>query len=666
MGKDLLIEIGVEELPSSYMDELLELLSTSFRSFLDEYYIKRSKEEVFLTPRRIIFTAKDVYEKQNNPEKEIKGPPKNIAIAENGSPTKALIKFLEKCKADKWQVKVIPEGEYIFCISKQEDLETITIIEKEFSTFLLNLPYSKKMRWDGFAFVRPIRWIIALLGEDLINLEICGVRTGRTGKGLRGFPEIRIENASLYKELMFKNRIIISKEERKNVIKKEYPLFKEDILLENANITEFPVCVRGKFENEFLMLPFVVISIVLASSLKCFPLSDEKSELTNEFVFIMDGPRDKEVVRKGYEKVVNAKLKDALYFFELDKKKKLDERINLLSKIIFIENLGTISQKIERMKLLSNLFKNIVNTEKLNRAIELSKVDLTTKLVYEFPELQGIMGKIYAKDEGIDPEIADALYEHYLPFYEGDAVPKNTLSNILGIIDRTDTFIGALSTGIEVTGSYDPLGIRRTVNGLIKILFSTFIPINLLDLFRNGIETYREVNGVEFEKDFIERIIDFFNTRLKNILTSYFKYDIVNALINDNFRNPYEIRLKGEIIEEERSKSCFKTLCDSHTRINNILKGTKFEQNVFPELFSEQAEIELFKAYLDIKEAYFNSIDFREKLDSLYKINEPVISFFDNVLVMTDDLKRRENRLTLLSKIREVLSDFADFSKIVI
>lgn len=665
MSKDLLIDIGVEELPSSYMDELFNLLSFSFSSFLDENYIGRNGEEVFLTPRRMIFTSKNVAEKQNTPEKEIKGPPKNIALAEDGSPTKALTKFLEKCNADNWYVKATKEGEYIFCSNAQENLETRIIIENKFPTFLLNLPYSKKMRWDGIIFIRPIRWIVSLLGEDIINLEICGVKGGRIEKGLRGYPEINVENASNYKELMSNNRVIISSADRMNMIKERLSSFKEDILIENVNITEFPVCVNGKFEKDFLMLPDVVISTVLAKSLKCFTINDNRGALTNEFVFVMDGPRNDEIVRAGYEKVVNAKLKDALYFFELDKKKKLDERREALSGIIFIEKLGTISQKIDRMIILSTLFDGIIQINKLIRAIELSKVDLTTKLVYEFPELQGAMGKIYALEEGIEPEIANALYEYYLPIYENDEVPESILSRVLGIIDRTDTFIGALWTGIDITGSYDPLGVRRAVIGLIRILLYSYIPIDILSLFETSMEAYKRINNIEFEKNFINKLIDFYNIRLKNILGSTLKYDVVNALITKNVVNPFELKVKGEIIEKEREKPEFKTLCESYTRINNILKGSNIESEPSQELFSEQSEINLFKAYLKVKSDYFKTNDYLEKINLLYKINDPVTSFFDNVLVMTEDLEMRGNRLALLSKIKEFLSDFADFSKIV-
>ncbi len=665
MSKDLLIDIGVEELPSSYMDELFNLLSFSFSSFLNENYIGRNGEEVFLTPRRMIFTSKNVAEKQNTPEKEIKGPPKNIALAEDGSPTKALTKFLEKCNADNWYVKATKEGEYIFCSNAQENLETRIIIENKFPTFLLNLAYSKKMRWDGVIFIRPIRWIVSLLGEDIINLEICGVKGGRIEKGLRGYPEINVENASNYKELMANNRVIISSADRMNMIKERLSSFKEDILIENVNITEFPVCVNGKFEKDFLMLPDVVISTVLAKSLKCFTINDNRGALTNEFVFVMDGPRNDEIVRAGYEKVVNAKLKDALYFFELDKKKKLDERREALSGIIFIEKLGTISQKIDRMIILSTLFDGIIQINKLIRAIELSKVDLTTKLVYEFPELQGAMGKIYALEEGIEPEIANALYEYYLPIYENDEVPESILSRVLGIIDRTDTFIGALWTGIDITGSYDPLGVRRAVIGLIRILLYSYIPIDILSLFETSMEAYKRINNIEFEKNFINKLIDFYNIRLKNILGSTLKYDVVNALITKNVVNPFELKVKGEIIEKEREKPEFKTLCESYTRINNILKGSNIESEPSQELFSEQSEINLFKAYLKVKSDYFKTNDYLEKINLLYKINDPVTSFFDNVLVMTEDLEMRGNRLALLSKIKEFLSDFADFSKIV-
>jgi len=666
MSKDLLIEIGVEELPSSYMDELFELLSSSFSSFLSESYIKRNKEEVFLTPRRIIFIAKEVADRQEIPENEIKGPPKTVALSEDGKPTQALIKFLERCNSERWCIKSTPQGEYVFSSLKQKNLETKEIIERDFPHFLLSLPYSKKMIWEGFTFIRPIRWIVSLLGEELLNLNICGVKSGRISKGLRGYPEIFIENASNYEALMEKNRIIISRSKRMEMIREKLTHYKENILNENVNRSEYPICVNGKFDEEFLALPNPIISAVLAGSLKCFPLEDENKNLRNEFIFVMDGPRDEEIVKRGYEKVVTARLKDAAYFLKVDRKKELSERIRELSNIVFIGSLGTIAQKIERMKMLAPIFSGIVDNEKLNIAIELSKADLTTKVVYEFPELQGIMGKIYALNEGIDEEIANSLYEHYLPVYEGDPIPKDNLSRILSIIDKTDSFIGILSEVIEVTGSYDPFGLRRTVSGLIRIFLSTYIPIKLNDLFNSSIKAYNKINSLEFNEGFFKKVVSFLSQRLKNILGAFLKYDTVNAIINEDLENPYILKMKGEIIEEERKGFSFKILCESHTRINNILKGAEFKEDFKEELLKEKCEIELYKAYLEVRDAYIQEKDFKEKIKILYRLNEPITAFFDNVLVITQDLDIRNNRLSLLKQIRELFCNFADFQKIVI
>lgn len=666
MNKDLLIEIGVEELPSSYMDELSELLSSSFSSFLNDFYIERKEEKIFLTPRRIIFIVKDIAERQNIPDKEIKGPPKNIAFLEDGSQSQALTKFLDRCNSKKWYIKNTPQGEYVFSTLMQENLEIKEIIEKEFAHFLLLIPYSKKMTWESFTFIRPIRWIVSLLGDTLINLDICGVKSGRTSKGLRGYPEIIIENSSLYEKLLEKNRIIISKEDRKEIIRTGLSTPRDDILNENANRTEYPISVKGNFNEAFLILPNPIISAVLSDTLKCFPLEDENKNLKNEFILIMDGPRDGEIVKQGYERVVNARLKDAAYFVEVDRRKHLSDRIKELSNILFIGNLGNMSQKVERMEKLAYFFYEIVDKDKLNRALKLSKVDLTTKVVYEFPELQGIIGKIYALNEGIDEDIACALYEHYLPIYEGNPIPQNDLSKILGIIDRTDTFVGILSEGIEVSGSYDPFGLKRTVNGLIRILISSYIPIELNELFKLSIKAYQDVNNIKYSENILKEVSDFFNLRLKNILNTYLKYDTVNALLNKVLENPYFLKIKGEIIEEEKGNPSFKILCESHSRIINILKSAEFGGNFREELLNEQFEVELYKKYLEIKSLYSKEVDFKEKIKILYKLNEPITAFFDNVLVISKDDIIKNNRLLLLKQVKELFDNFADFSKIVL
>jgi len=463
---------------------------------------------------------------------------------------------------------------------------------------------------------------------------------------------------------MKSNNIIISSLEREEIIREYINSQKdEDLIIENANITEDPRCVKGKFPEEFLSLPKEVTEAVIHGAIKSFPIFNGDS-ISNEFYFFMNGPRDIELVKKGYEKVINAKLKDAKYFYDLDKKKKLLDRTEDLTKVVFIQKLGFLSEKIKRMLLLCELFKEYIDIDKLKLAINLSKVDLTTKLVSELPELQGKMGSIYARIDCIDEEIATSINDHYLPRGEGDILPASLLSMILSIIDRLDTLVGAFLIKLEISGSSDPLGLRRTTNGLIRILMETEIDFNLSELFDNSEIAYSEINNFETCNKTKQEFTEYFNSRVKSILGTIFRYDVINSVINSELINPAIYRKKSEVISTKINEKSFKTLCETFTRIKNITKNFESIIEIDESIFVLPQEKNLINRFKEINESYFKATNLKDKFNILLLLNEPVTNFFDDILIMCDDINLRNSRLSLISKIKTLIGEFADFSQI--
>jgi glycyl-tRNA synthetase beta chain len=663
--RNLIIEIGLEELPSSYMDELNNLLDIQFSKFLTNSYLSYESYEINLTPRRIVFAVKNIDNEQNIQETEIKGPPKNVALSQDGSETKALIGFLERIGTDKWFIKSTPQGEYVFCYIKPEKKSTSEYFSLFFSEFILKIQYSKKMKWESYTFIRPIRWIVALLDEDLIDIEICGVKSSNISKGLHGFDDIKIDSFKDYFEKMLINNIVISSKDRREIINKGLQFEgREDIINENVNITEDPRCIKGILPDIYLELPQEVITAVIYGSLKSFPLFNNNI-FKNEFIFIMNGPRDVELVKKGYEKVINAKLKDAKYFFELDKNTELIDRVKDLSKVVFIEKLGNLSEKVDRMIFIADLFSNIIDLEKLKQSIKLSKVDLTTKIVSELPELQGIMGSIYARMQGVDEEIVKSIYEHYMPKGEYDFLPSSLLGKILSIIDRIDTLAGAFSINIEISGSSDPLGLRRAMNGLIRILTDTYIEIDLKRVIEYGFEAYLKINNFALKENLTEGLTSFFNSRIKSLFSNSYKYDIINSVLNSDITNPNILKNKCDIITNDINQKSFKILCDSYTRIKNITKNVKIIEEIDENILVLPQEKKLLEKYKHVNSSYYKINNLDEKFELLKSFNEPVTNFFNDILIMCDDISLKNSRLSLIIKIRKIIGEFADFSQII-
>jgi glycyl-tRNA synthetase beta chain len=665
---NLLIEIGTEELPSSYMIDLEKDLNKAFQQFLSEHFLTFSSSQVYITPRRIIFFAGTVLEKQNIPEKIMKGPPAKFALTEDGKETEALKGFLQKCQAADY----ILEGPYIYAKVISQNLDLIPFLKKEFSSFLLSFPYEKKMRWETWQFIRPIRWIVAFYGDQVIDLSICGIQTSTVSRGLRGFDAIPILSADDYFGKMKQNGIEISSSKRKEIIESKFKELKqipeENMVWENVNRTESPVVSEATFSEDLLALPSEVISTVISNQLKCFP-AWVNGNILPKFFFVMNGDRNLALVRKGYEKVITARLNDAKYFYERDLFIPLMERIPDLEKMTFIEKLGTLAMKVDRMRSLYFSDPNFSEQKDLFDLISLCKVDLSTTMVQELTELQGTIGKIYALKQGIKPEIADAIEDCYHPKSENDSLPASCMARSLGTLDRVDTIAGIHAIGMVVSSSSDPLGLRRTANGLIRILMDKPYLFDIKDLFQKSLKTFEEINQYVFDTSLIMKNIQaFYQTRIRSILSQFYRYDIVGAVVSEEWEDVYGVDQRCKAITDQQDSPEFRVMCESYTRIKNITKEK--DQGIAEltsEMFQNQAEKDLIDVLKTISQASIsgNDDDMIKVLHSFYRLNQPITEFFDKILVMDEDLSVRKNRLQLLYGILKKLNQFADFSKIV-
>lgn len=664
----LIIEIGTEELPSSYMTELEEDLKVAFPKFLKDHFLPFSTSNVLITPRRLIFFADSVSSSQDIPEKTVKGPPIKIAFTEDGKETDALRGFLLKCQATGYTV----DGPYIYAKVCSQNLELSLFLQNEFPSWLLNFPYVKKMRWETWQFIRPVRWIVAFYGDQIIDLSICGIQSSTISRGLRGFNDISIVSAEDYIGKMEQNCIVLSSAKRKEIIdnklKELHQIPQEEIVWENVNRTEYPVISEAFFSDDLLTLPPEVISTVISNQLKCFP-AWENNKILPKFFFVMNGDRDLSLVRKGYEKVITARLNDAKYFYERDLLVPLVDRIPDLEKMTFIEKLGTLAMKVSRLRSLYFVDVNFSNQEDLLELISLCKVDLSTTMVQELTELQGTIGKIYALKQGIKTSVADAIEDHYHPMSEGDSLPASSLARSLGILDRVDTITGVHTIGMTISSSSDPLGLRRIANGLIQILSDKPYSFHIKDLFLKCLKIYEEINQCVFDSsEVMKNLQSFYQTRIRSILSQVYRYDVVNAVISEDWEDAYGLDKRCKAIQNQLDSSEFRILCDSYTRIKNI---TKEKDQGIAELTANMFQNQAEKALIEVLHK-ISAIDITGDADQLgriliafYQLNQPITEFFEKILVMDEDLVVRKNRLQLLFVILKKLNQFADFSKIV-
>jgi glycyl-tRNA synthetase beta chain len=650
MSKDLLIEIGTEEIPDWMIADALE----NFRSQVETLLAQGSAEPIQVggdaTGRRLVLRAKNVYERQPDKTERLQGPAKT-------APAAAVAGFAKKAGIAPEALEVIstPKGEYYSYLKQIPGRATKDILAEAIPGIVLKIPFPKTMYWtakNGPRFIRPIRWIVALLGEDVIAFEIAGVPSGRITNGHRrlGASNVEVTTAN-YAEKLRENFVILSAAERRKKIESEIATkIKPDSgLLETlVYLTEFPTPITGEFDPSYLDLPEEVLITVMRHHQKYFSVVDESGKLKNQFVAVMNIDADREgLVKRGNERVLRARFNDARFFWDQDQHKKLTDRVEDLKVVTFQAKLGSYFAKTERVIELAKKLGGDTNAE---RAALLSKTDLTTELVKEFTELQGVVGGRYAEFQGESQEVATAIYDHYKPVSMEDSIPRTHAGQILSIADKLDTLNGCFSVGLIPSGSKDPFALRRAAQGIVKILVEGKLRIPI-----------RQFVSGEVEAFLLDRIRYYFRE------VRGFKYDEVNAILAAGWDDLVDVEERLAAIQGVRSTPDFEPLAASFKRIQNILKQAKFTtsgQAIDAGRLEPGPETALHSAFVATRDRV-KTVKYPEALEAIAALRPAVDLFFDKVLVNAQDERVRQNRLTLLHSLLAEFSTIADFSEIV-
>ncbi len=684
---EFLLEIMTEEMPSSHVQAGLEQLRNKFEEELTAERIKFANLRPLGTCRRLIITA-DLEEKQADREEKVLGPPKKVAFAEDGTPLPAAYGFARAQGVTLEELQVFPtaKGEYIGVMKKEKGKETRELLPLIIPRVLASLSFPKMMRWgeSGGKFSRPVKNLFCLFnGEPLaFSFEDWPWRPWTYGHRLHSYQPLQVRSLAEYLSELRKNLVLVDPEERRRLIlsqaeaclqpwkAKIYP--DEELLKKIVFDVEYPLVIVGSFPEKYLILPIEIISTALREGQRLFSVVREKKQLSL-FIAVADHSDDaKGLIKKGHERVIKARLEDALFFWNQDLKVPLQERVSQLAGIIFQEKLGTYLDKTERVKKLVTFLIQQLGEKGLKReaamAAELAKVDLLTEMVREFPSLQGRVGGLYGQAQGLPRSVTQAIYEHYQPLSLEDASPSSLLGAILSLADKVDSLIGPIGLGAEVSGSSDPLGLRRYAHGICKIILDHKLRLSLSQLLKKAISLYGEKLAVE-RKELISSCLSFFEQRLRYIFEKMgFRYDLVNAALGVGIDDVYLSFLRLKALEELKSSPEFEPLVLMVRRVNNILRG-QTPGKFTAQLLKEKEERELWATFEIVKQHGASLIgegDFPRAQKMAFKLRTPLEKFFDRVLVMAEDKKIRENRLSLLSLIGHFLFQIADFSQVVL
>ncbi|MDB8821343.1 glycine--tRNA ligase subunit beta [Peptostreptococcus anaerobius] len=685
MNNYLLYEIGVEEMPSRFVQSTLDQLVSGLKSRLEEKRVAFEDIDTFATPRRLILVVKGLADRQADLEEEVKGPAKKISIAEDGSFTKAAQGFMRGKGLSESDVyfKDLNGTEYIFATIREEGKDTDEVLMEVLPEIVKSVVFPKSMRWGGknMRFVRPIRWLVALHNDKVVPVDLEGIIASNVTVGHRflGSKSIEVSSIEDYFKKLEENFVVYDQDLRKDMIRKQIDQvaasiggkveMDEELLDEVTYIVEYPTAFYGEFDKSYTELPKEVVKTPMKAHQRYFPVVGEDSNLLPYFIAVRNGNDYKiENVKAGNEKVLEARLADAKFFFNEDRQHDLEYYRNKLNTVVFQEKLGTLLDKSERIYNIAKVYgKEVdVNIEDLESAAYYAKADLVTNMVFEFDELQGYMGMQYSRLEGNNDTVSKAIYEHYMPRFNGDTVPSTMEGAILSIIDKMDTIAGFFAIGIQPTGSADPFALRRQCIGILTILLEKNIEIDVARLASISLDQY---SSVEFDKDsVIDNIIEFFNERTKNMFKDMgIRYDVVEAVLASDEKNISDLYVRAEAMNKWIDRDSLTDMLVAFNRVSNLAEGAETDK-IDQALLLEDVEKELYDNFKDVDSKISDLMDQKEytkSLDAFASLKPAVDNFFDNVMVMSDNPKLRTNRLALLKNISDSMLKVCDLTKIV-
>jgi glycyl-tRNA synthetase beta chain len=700
MLEDVLLEIGTEEIPAGYITPALKQMENLAVKLLGDQNIKYQTVTTCGTPRRLVLCIEKINEVQEDVSYEVLGPPKRVAFDEKGNPTPAAVGFARNqgLEVKELTVKQTERGEYIAAVVKKKGRPVKTILPGILSNIITSLSFPKNMRWladNDLSFARPVRSILALWGTKVIKFQVGKLKSGNKTCGHFIFSpkKLLIKNMKDYKGTLKNNYVMVDQNERKKIIVEQaaklaakvggQPIKDEELVNIVVNLVEYPTLICGSIKKEYLKLPPEVLITSMRTHQKYFALMDNKNNLLPFFITVKNGPsQHMDIVREGNEHVLEARLFDADFFFKQDTKRSPESRVEELKHVVFQEELGTVYAKTERIGRLSEYICREalpagVDTGAIKRIAWLSKGALVTEMVKEFPELEGVMGRVYASLGGESEKVARGIQEHLLPLSSEGELPGSLEGAIVGLADKIDTIVGDFSVGLLPTGSQDPYGLRRQAHGITRIILDKKINIDLDKLIE---ETFNQLGSTGYKIKDKEKtkqlVMAFFRDRLQNILLqSGIKYDEVDSVLETDSGNIADSGLRAIAVHKLRTLEDFEPIIVSFKRAKNILKQAEAkiarcdELSVKEEFLEDGTEKELYRKMVEIRDQVLGLIkeaDYEKALSAMVGLRKPIDAFFDKVMVMDKDANLRDNRLALLNDIVTLFLSIADFSKIVV
>ncbi|MEW5804225.1 MAG: glycine--tRNA ligase subunit beta [bacterium] len=715
-SKELLLEIGVEEIPARFIAGALERLAAGAREILDKNRIGAKGIATYGTPRRLILHVPELANMQESFTEEIAGPPKRIAYDSQGQPTKAAIGFAKNqgIPLEDLKVKTIEgKGEYLLAVKHHHGRATDELLGDILLKLITSLSFPKLMRWGegSMLFVRPIHWILALYGGEVVPFSLDAVKSGNLSCGHRFTSphSFAVSGFSSYLEKTENSQVVISPQRRRQMIQEQITALagqegghvpNDPELLDLVTyLVEYPKAICGSFDSRFLQLPKEVLVTSMRSHQKYFPVYDRNQKLMAKFIAISNLKIDDyRLIRAGNERVLRARLADAEFFYLEDRKNPFETFVESLKKVVFQEKLGSLYEKVERIQKGVAFLAETICAEKIysgmknqtfeiaDRAAFLCKADLVTNMVKEFPELQGIMGREYALFSGEKPEVAIAIYEHYLPKGQDDDLPKTLAGALVAIADKIDNIVGCFGLGLIPSGSEDPYALRRQGQGIVNILLKGRYRVSLTELIRKGIHVLGDKLTRQPEEVYHE-VVSFFQQRIQSAFsTQGFDYDVIEAALATGDDDVVRLQMKIEATGSFLKETDFGSLMASMKRVINIIpkgqagaegaalgaQGAPVAQGsleaVDPFLLQEDAEKGLYSTLQHVQEQVSIGLqqeDYRQVLHNLAGLKCSIDTFFEEILVMAKDERLKQNRLSLLKAVKTACSQVVDFSKIV-
>lgn len=685
---NVLFEIGLEEMPARYLADAEKQLQTKTMEWLTAIRLSYQSIQTFVTPRRLTVLINQVATQQSDLEEEAKGPAKKIALDQEGNWSKAAIGFSkgQGKEVEDIYFKEIKGTEYVH-VNKFTKGETAEALLPGFRDVILSLNFPKNMRWSTgtLRYIRPIRWLIALNDQEILPFQIGNVTTSNQTFGHRFLGgQVVIEDASSYQSIMMDQFVIADSKERKARIvsqikeieqDKDWNIPVDEQLLEEVNqLVEYPTVFSGSFSEAFLTVPEEALITSMKEHQRYFPVLAKDGKLLPHFIAVRNGDANNiKTVVKGNEKVLNARLSDAMFFYKEDQKQSIDQNLVKLERMVFQENLGTIADKTDRVVAITEKIADLIALDATTktaakRAAAICKFDLVTNMVNEFTNLQGIMGEKYALLAGEDETVAQAINEHYMPRHANDPLPKSTVGALVSIADKLDTIIGCIAVGIVPSGSQDPYGLRRQALGVLQIIQQENWSITVEELVDLVQEIYHNLALATDDMETVNtNVLTFFKARAAYIIkTIEIEQDIVEAVLANGIGQVDVTLEKAKFLAKKRSDAAFKPIQEALVRVVNLSrKGEDSGINI--DLFENEHEQALYDQYHTVQKTYLAHLEENQieaAVETIATLVKPIEAFFEHTMVMTEDKQVKENRISLLNKIAYLVLHFADLSKV--